>query len=77
MTRWAYDLSRVVPYDYPTPEEEHNDTLMYVQQKFNNNTLDVIDTIDSNGAKRWNAKEIKKKTKKMRYSEIHKRLTIR
>tara|TARA_R100001015_G_C4561793_1_gene121512 strand:- start:96 stop:305 length:210 start_codon:yes stop_codon:yes gene_type:complete len=63
----VYDLSRVVPYDYPTPSDEYDETLVYVQQKFNNTTLDVIDTIDSNGITKWSAEEVKE-DKKMRRS---------
>ena len=57
MPRWSYDLSRIVPYDFPTPSDEYDDTLVYVQQKFNSGTLDVVDVIDNHGAKKWHAKE--------------------
>ena len=71
MPRWGYDLSTLLPSDYPTPEEEHNDTLVYVQQKFNNSTLDVMDMIDNNGARKWHAREGEQEAredKKMRRS---------
>ena len=67
MARWVYDLSKFVPYDYPTPSDEYDDTLMYIQQKFNNTTLDVIDAIDNSGITKWNVEEVKE-DKKMRRS---------
>ena len=71
MPRWSYDLSRIVPYDFPTPSDEYDDTLVYVQQKFNSGTLDVVDAIANHGAKKWDAKEGEqeiKEDKKMRRS---------
>ena len=81
MVPW-YFFSSLVLTDYPTPEEEHNETLTYIRQKFNNTTLDVMDTIDNNGITKWNGEQVKEEIKdhmdkRLRYSEIHKRLTVR
>jgi hypothetical protein len=82
MPRWSYDLSRVVPYDFPTPSDEYDDTLVYVQQKFNSGSLDIVDTIDNYGITRWDGEQVREEIKdhmdkRVRYSEIHKRLTMR
>ena len=74
MPRWSYDLSRIVPYDFPTPSDEYDDTLVYVQQKFNSGSLDIVDTIDNYGITRWDGEQVREEIKdhmdkRVRYSE--------
>jgi hypothetical protein len=81
MTRWIYDVPNFIPWDFPTPEDEHNETLDYLERRmdskaYNKNFIsDVVGISDNrtqaeklDAKKRNNRHELgKKKTRSRKY----------
>jgi len=81
MSRWIYDIPSFIPWDFPTPEDEHNETLDYLERRMNskaynkNFIADVIgisdnrtqaEKLDAEIRKSRNEKG-KKKTRSIKY----------
>ena len=53
MTRWIYDVPNFIPWDFPTPKDEHDETLDYLERRmsskaYNKNfTPDIMGTSDN------------------------------
>ena len=69
MTRWIYDIPSFIPWDFPTPEDEHNETLEYVEKRMDskarnkNFIFDIMGVSDN----RTQAEKLDAKVRKSRH----------
>ena len=45
MSRWIYDVPNFIPWDFPTPEDEHNETLDYLEKRMDSKAYNIIEGI--------------------------------
>lgn len=76
MSRWIYDVPNFIPWDFPTPEDEHNETLDYLEKRmdskaYNKNFISDVMGISDN---RTRAEMFDAEVRKSRHEKGKKKL---
>ena len=79
MTRWIYDVPNFIPWDFPTPEDEHNETLDYLERRMDSKAYNKNFIFDAIGISdnRTQAEKLDAERRKSRHEKGEKKTRSR